>query len=742
MSFFNTYINISPLEAALDYASRGFPVFPVHFSPEESGPRGKKKPLVSMGYKAATTDPEEIRSWWTSWPDAMVCIPMGLASGLLVFSVNNAHKGGKEKWEAFAAANGLDLESVASQETPSGDREYIFKFPAREGKTIGCKKLAEGVEIKGEGGSFVVAPSFFKVERGMGEYEEGKYAVVYNCELGELTEQAVERILALGTVEDSSSGINAVLKRLKAKPVEEISVLEEEESEEELEEEEKYAEELPSLPLEALPPKLRKVIQHAARSFCVDEWIPFAAALKTASMSVGANIMLKHKYLSPGNIWLCLVAEPSSGKSQIVKFFKRPLQKREKNYCDIHSVRMEYWNDEMKEYEARRNEAIKKGEKFNEAKPEQPVGTRIYVKDITPESLARVLADNPGGVAWETDEIRELLNSFGRYGGKGAGDSAKSKILGLYSGDELKVDRKATGVNEHVDDAYLSIFGGTQPGILPKIFEKDDMSSGFLQRFTFIVGKETAPVDEALIPEIEACSKEVEEIFGELEDQIQRLVPIPNGKENELEHQDRARAKVLKLTQEGLADLQEFCGKIRKKAYYFAGEGEEASHFKSMSSRWREQLPRLILLMHCLDAAEKGYSVDTGYVHNEIVKNSIKIFQAMMSHSEYAWEKIKGTAKAQAPKMDILKVLDKYIQKNKDVYEIHYAEMTEDGQKIAEAILSELGAGGGTTKTKQALSKCLLVMGFEKGKTVKGQKYTIKKELYEKALETLNKKPI
>lgn len=739
MSSFFTNISTTPLETALDYASKGFPVFPSLMMGEDG--RNKPKPICQMGFRAATTDPNTIKDWWNSFPEAMISIPTGKASGLLVFSVNNALQGGQEKWEKFAAETGIDLEAACCQKTPSG-RDYIFKFPVQEGKTPGCKALCDGIQVLGEGGSFVVAPSFFKVERGMGKYEEGKYAVVNNTELVELPKQAVERILTLGTVEDSCTGINAVIKRLKAKPVEEITMPEPEEEVEQEEEEEKYAEELPALPLEALPPKLRKVIKHAAQSFCVDEWIPFAAALKTASMSVGANIMLKHKYLSPGNIWLCLVAEPSSGKSQIVKFFKRPLQKREKNYCDIHSVRMEYWNDEMKEYEGRKSEAIKKGDKFNEAKPEQPVGTRIYVKDITPESLARVLADNPGGVAWETDEIRELLNSFGRYGGKGAGDSAKSKILGLYSGDELKVDRKVTGVNEHVDDAYLSIFGGTQPGILPRIFEKDDMSSGFLQRFTFIVGRETAPIDEASIPEIEACSREVEEIFGELEDQIQRLAPIPNGKEKELEHQDKAKAKILKLTPEGLADLQEFCGEIRKKAYYFAGDGEEASHFKSMSSRWREQLPRLILLMHCLDAVEKGYSVDTGYVHNEIVKNSIKIFQAMMSHSEYAWEKIKGTAKAQAPKTDILKIIDKYIQRGEKTCEIHYAETTETGQKIAEAILTDLGAGGGTTKTKQALSKCLIAIGFEKGKTVKGQKYTIKKELYEKALEALNKKPI
>lgn len=750
MSFFINTSNI-PFEVALNYASKGLPIFPSHFMFSDNIDRpSKPTTCVPFGSRAATTDPTIIQDWWDSFPYALISVPSGTASGLLVFSIKTA-EGGEEKWEAFAAEVGLNLEESCCQKTPFG-REYIFKMPALEGKTPAGGELFEGVRVLGEGGSFVVAPGAYSVDLGEGKKEEGTYAVVYNCEPAELSERAVERVLELGTAENKNRKLKEVVqnkeeeeeyrKQLK-KIVGKNSFLggkieeEEAEQEEEQEEEGKYAEKLPALPLEALPPKLRKVIQHAAQSFCVDEWIPFSAALKTASMSVGANIMLKHKYLSPGNMWLCLVAEPSSGKSKIVSFFKKPLQKREKFYCDTYAQKMEYYNDEMKEYEARKNEAIKKGEKFKETKPEQPCGTRIYVKDITPEGLANVLKDNPGGVAWETDEIRELLNSFGRYSGKGAGDSAKSKILGLYSGDELKVDRKGTGVNEHVENAFLSIFGGTQPDILPKIFEKDDMSSGFLQRFTFIVGKETAPINEEDIPEIEACSMDVEEIFGGLEDQIQRLVPLQKGKEGDIEHEDKARTKILKLTPEGLSNLLEFSGELRKKAYYFVGESEEASHFKSMAGRWREQLPRLILLMHCLDAVEKGYSVDTGFVHDEIVKNSIKIFKAMMAHTEYSWEKIKGTAKAQAPAFDIFKIIDKYIEKNGEIYEIKYAAQTINGQKIVDAILSEVGGSGGTTQTKQALSKILKAAGFDEGRETKGKKYKINKADYQKIMEKI-----
>jgi Bifunctional DNA primase/polymerase, N-terminal len=80
------------LDAALGYAARGIPVYPVHWPrPGCSGaslacscPRGPtcdrpaKHPLVRHGVKDATTDPDPIGRWWHRWPEANV----GLATGI------------------------------------------------------------------------------------------------------------------------------------------------------------------------------------------------------------------------------------------------------------------------------------------------------------------------------------------------------------------------------------------------------------------------------------------------------------------------------------------------------------------------------------------------------------------------------------------------------------------------------------------------------------------------------------
>jgi hypothetical protein len=80
------------LEAALGYAARGIPVYPVHWprpAPSRAslacscsrGPacdRPAKHPLVRHGVKEATTDPDRIGRWWRRWPQAN----LGLATGI------------------------------------------------------------------------------------------------------------------------------------------------------------------------------------------------------------------------------------------------------------------------------------------------------------------------------------------------------------------------------------------------------------------------------------------------------------------------------------------------------------------------------------------------------------------------------------------------------------------------------------------------------------------------------------
>ena len=79
------------LEAAREYAKRGWQVLPLHTPLLDGTCSGDKPdcddvgkhPRTPRGFYDATTDEETIRQWWRKWPDANVGIRTGRESGLL-----------------------------------------------------------------------------------------------------------------------------------------------------------------------------------------------------------------------------------------------------------------------------------------------------------------------------------------------------------------------------------------------------------------------------------------------------------------------------------------------------------------------------------------------------------------------------------------------------------------------------------------------------------------------------------
>jgi Bifunctional DNA primase/polymerase, N-terminal len=90
----------SLVEAALSYARRGWPVFPLHNPLNGGCSCGKsecqnvgKHPHTAHGLKDATTDEAQIRRWWRQWPDANIGGVTGEASGFIVMDVDPPHGG-------------------------------------------------------------------------------------------------------------------------------------------------------------------------------------------------------------------------------------------------------------------------------------------------------------------------------------------------------------------------------------------------------------------------------------------------------------------------------------------------------------------------------------------------------------------------------------------------------------------------------------------------------------------------
>lgn len=155
-------------EAALAWARCDVPVFPLHHPEPEGGcscggrggcnpgkhPRFHPEDLRN-GLKNATTDPKQIRRWWSRWPDANIGVPTGAASGRFDVDVN---KGGQESLDTLEAEHGK-LPNTLRINTRGDNYRLVFNCPPGERISNSAGELGLGLDIRGDDGCVVAPPS-------------------------------------------------------------------------------------------------------------------------------------------------------------------------------------------------------------------------------------------------------------------------------------------------------------------------------------------------------------------------------------------------------------------------------------------------------------------------------------------------------------------------------------------------------------------------------------------------------
>ena len=133
---------MSMLDAAVALAAHGFPVFPCRSK--------SKEPATPHGYKAATRDAEQIRTWWAVCRDYNIGSACDY-SGVVVLDVDSRN-GGEATMRALLAQLG-PLPATVTASTGGGGWHLYFRAPA--GFDL-RGKLGDGVDIKHHG--YVIAP--------------------------------------------------------------------------------------------------------------------------------------------------------------------------------------------------------------------------------------------------------------------------------------------------------------------------------------------------------------------------------------------------------------------------------------------------------------------------------------------------------------------------------------------------------------------------------------------------------
>lgn len=126
------------------YAARNWPTFPCN----------GKIPLIKAWPEAATTDGEQLTTWWHEWPEANIGIVTGSRSGLLILDVDGPM--GNASLACLMETHGKLPETLIAK-TGKGFHLYL-RYPADAViKNDVARKLGTGLDVRGAGG-YVIAP--------------------------------------------------------------------------------------------------------------------------------------------------------------------------------------------------------------------------------------------------------------------------------------------------------------------------------------------------------------------------------------------------------------------------------------------------------------------------------------------------------------------------------------------------------------------------------------------------------
>lgn len=130
------------LAHALHYLKSGWSVIPLR-------PQDKKPAIEWAEFQERRATEDEVRSWWSTWPDANVGVVTGILSGIIVLDADGD--------EADATLNGKEMPPTPQSTTGKGHHHW-FRHPGGV-KIKNATRFMPGLDLRCDGGYVVAPPS-------------------------------------------------------------------------------------------------------------------------------------------------------------------------------------------------------------------------------------------------------------------------------------------------------------------------------------------------------------------------------------------------------------------------------------------------------------------------------------------------------------------------------------------------------------------------------------------------------
>ncbi|MFO0799420.1 MAG: DUF3987 domain-containing protein [Gemmataceae bacterium] len=245
-------------------------------------------------------------------------------------------------------------------------------------------------------------------------------------------------------------------------------------------------------PVDALPAPLVPFVTGVAAAIPCDPAAVALPALAVCGAAVGAArvLQIKRSWAEPPIVWAALVARSGSVKSPPFELAVGPFQRLDldlraagNDAARAYRVALDEWKDAERERRARRGDGADPPP-AGDGPGEAPPKPRCVAGDITIESLAVILADNPKGVLVYRDELASWFTGLTRY----SKTDATADWLQLFHARPLSVDRK-TGdkLTIAVPHAAAGVIGTIQPAVLSRAFTREFRASGGAARILVVM---------------------------------------------------------------------------------------------------------------------------------------------------------------------------------------------------------------------------------------------------------------
>lgn len=198
------------VQDALEYVERGWYVLPCREKPGSAYINDKgntvtpleKTPYIKEGLLSATLDKEQIKMWWSRWPNALIGVNCGM-SNLFVIDVDT------KRVDGIATFKNLNINDRGAfhSKTPSGGIHIVFS-----GKAATTTSIVSGIDTRSEGGYFIVPPS--KIQLASDGGSTGEYQKLDNWD-GNPIELSYDVIKKLFPVKKGSQSTPAVVGEKK-----------------------------------------------------------------------------------------------------------------------------------------------------------------------------------------------------------------------------------------------------------------------------------------------------------------------------------------------------------------------------------------------------------------------------------------------------------------------------------------------------------------------------------------------